>query len=118
MTKFVKELFTSHGGYIHYTGDYEGRPVYEEPCHPTRLGKGKDLFIARHKYKKPGVGYINFIIKNFTVEEWVEAVKTNAPLKVMESKGYLLPWVKKMVVEAGYPGTPEGRDQYLKAKHS
>ena len=28
MTQFNKSDFTYHGGYLHYTGDYEGRPVW------------------------------------------------------------------------------------------
>ena len=30
MTQFNKADFNFHGGYLKYTGNYEGRPVYEQ----------------------------------------------------------------------------------------
>lgn len=119
MTAFDKTKFTTYGGYIMYHGEYEGQPVYEEPCHPTRLGKGKELFIARFKYgPKPYKNWINFLAKNFTVEEYVALTSVDGmegtPLKVMESKGYVLPHVKKMLKERGYPLTPAGRDRMIR----
>ena len=55
MTKFDKSKFSYHGGYLTYTGDYNGRPVWEAAprIHPSNVGKGKNLFIARFKHKGP-----------------------------------------------------------------
>ena len=42
MTQFNKADFSYHGGYLMYTGDYEGRPVYEagKNVHPSNVGRG------------------------------------------------------------------------------
>ena len=52
MTQFDKSKFNYHGGYLMYRGDYEDRPVYPDGpnVHPTMVGRGVDLFIARFKY--------------------------------------------------------------------
>ena len=53
MTQFDKSKFNYHGGYLMYRGDYEGRPVYPDGpnVHPTMVGRGVDLFIARFKHR-------------------------------------------------------------------
>ena len=41
MTKFDKSKFTYHGGYLEYTGTYEGQPTWDQVapnCHPSRIG--------------------------------------------------------------------------------
>ena len=77
MTQFNKADFTYHGGYLMYTGDYYGRPVYEDKpgIHPTRVGKGIDLFIARFKHKGPitKAKFLKELIANHTVEAYANA---------------------------------------------
>ena len=52
MTQFDKSKFSYHGGYLEYTGTYEGQPTYDEvygkdKIHPSRIGMPVELFIAR-----------------------------------------------------------------------
>lgn len=95
MTQFNKTDFNFHGGYLTYTGDYSGRPVYEDKpgTHPTRVGTGMDLFIARFKYRgsplKMGA-FKKFLINNFTVEEYAEAVSNTSPLQALKNKGFAI----------------------------
>ena len=86
MTNFKKENFNYHGGFLMYTGDYEGRPVYGSDAHPSRVGTGKDLFIARFKYRGPvtKAQFVKELMKNWTVEEYVAA--TGAPLEKLRDK--------------------------------
>lgn len=93
MTQFDKSKFNFHGGYLTYTGNYVGRPVYENKpnIHPTRIGTGIDLFIARFKYSGSPITKAKFLkelIANFTVEEYVEARNghNNAPTRVLDDK--------------------------------
>ena len=98
MTQFNKADFSYHGGYLTYTGDYEGRPVWQTTTatggtvHPTLVGKGKDLFIARFKYSGPftKAKFLAQLIKNFTVEEYVEARNgdgiDSSPLQILKNK--------------------------------
>mgnify|MGYP006957639738 FL=1 len=93
MTKFNRKDFNYHGGYLMYTADYEGRPVYEagKNVHPTNVGKGKDLFIARFKYSGPftKAKFLTQLINNFTVEEYVaERAKDgldSSPLQILKN---------------------------------
>lgn len=91
MTKFNKEDFNYHGGYLTYTGEYEGRPTYEDKpgVHPTRIGKGKDLFIARFKHKGPitKAKFLKELIKNHTVEDYANAYLFGmAPIAILKDK--------------------------------
>jgi|TARA_B110000908_G_C10175108_1_gene412863 hypothetical protein len=93
MTQFDKTKFNFHGGYLTYTGTYVGRPVYEEGrnIHPSNVGRGKDLFIARFKYSGSPITKAKFLkelIKNFTIEEYVTAREghNNAPTRVLDAK--------------------------------
>ena len=89
MTKFNKTDFNYFGGFLMYTGNYEGRPVYEagKNVHPTRVGTGKDLFIARFKYSKGLITKAKFmkeLIANHTVEEYAAANKAGiAPVTIL-----------------------------------
>ena len=88
MTQFVKEQFAIDREYVHYNGK----------------------FVARFKHK-PGskASFVAFLIKNFTVEEYFAARESGlAPLQIVESKGYILPHIKKWLKEAGLPLTREG----------
>tara|TARA_R110000868_G_scaffold318664_1_gene579387 strand:+ start:140 stop:433 length:294 start_codon:yes stop_codon:yes gene_type:complete len=94
MTKFDKELFTWDGSYLMYTGTYEGAKTYGEvygtdKCHESRINVQVSAFIARFKYNsKPWKTWRNFIVKNFTVEEYLELSKKTSPLQTLEYKGY------------------------------
>lgn len=99
MTKFNKSDFSYHGGYLMYTGEYEGRPVYEagKRVHPSNVGRGIDLFIARFKYRGSPVkmgAFKKFLINNFSVEEYAAARKVEgidgAPLRILQNKGFAI----------------------------
>ena len=87
MTKFNKKDFTYYGGYLHYTGDYTDRPVWPAVSkngvnvHPSRVGKGKDLFIARFKYGGP------FTKAKFVAVEPSDVILTSAGFFVTVEKG-------------------------------
>lgn len=97
MTQFNKSDFNYHGGCLMYTGDYEGRPVYpnSERVHPSNVGRGIDLFIARFKYRSSPLTprkFKKFLVENFTVEEYVEMRSgddiDSTPLRILQSKGF------------------------------
>jgi len=90
MTKFVKSEF-SQGEYTTYQGK----------------------FVAR--FKRAGRGpFLTFLCKNFTVDEYFSRLdKNEAPLTILESKGYLQPHVRKMLKAKGYPVTVEGKNKML-----
>jgi hypothetical protein len=98
MTKFDKELFNYSGGFLMY-GQYPDRPK----------------FVARFKYKGGNrAGFQSFLIKNFTVDEYFGRLDANeTPVGILESRGYVASHVKKMLKEAGFAPTVEGKDQYI-----
>lgn len=75
-------------------------------------------FVARFKrQKKDRAGFTSFLIKNFTVEEYFAAYDAGkSPVDILESKGYVTLTVRQIITRAGYPGTLEGRDAYIKAQ--
>jgi hypothetical protein len=89
-TRFNKEDFTWDGMYLMYTGEHTQSKYYELPCHPTRVGTPRSEFIARFKYGnyKPWKAWVNFIVKNFTVEEYLKLSTDIHPRGAMEAKGY------------------------------
>lgn len=99
MTKFDKNLF-SGSEYITY-GD-EGK------------------FVARFKYARSSKhSFISFLIKNFSVEEYFSRqAKGEAPLTILQSKGYLQPHVKKALKEAGYEISMVGFKQMIEDRVS
>ena len=97
MTAFIKENFYSNGDYVDYNiGD-------------------KSKFVARFKYAKGGkASFISFLIKNFSVEEYFSRLDNReTPLRILESKGYVQPHIKRVLKAAGYPQTPQGKMQYV-----
>ena len=98
MTKFNKSDFDYHGGYLHYTGTYDNAEVWPAitkggtKVHPSRVGKQKPLFIARFKHRGPftKAKFLAQLIKNFTVEEYVEARNQDgldsSPLQILRNK--------------------------------
>lgn len=87
MTKFNKKNFRYDGGYLMYTGEYEGRPRYKAGpmVHPSNVGRGIDLFIARFKYRTITKGkFLKALFKSgMTVEQYAEAVKDNPPFAIL-----------------------------------
>ena len=81
-TPFLKEKFHFDGMYLNYgTGYYRAR------------------FVARFKYnKRDKASFVKFLIANFTVEEYFNALKNEAPATVLESKGWISPTHAKMRV--------------------
>lgn len=96
MTAFNKDSFYIGGGYVNY--GLERR------------------FVARFKYRAGDArSFIAFLIKNFTVEEYFARMDADeAPLKILESKGYLLPHIKRWLKERGLPQTIAGRDEMIR----
>ena len=94
---FKKENFSYSGGFLTYN-DGDDRH-----------------FIARFKYvpKSSAMKFKNFLIKHFSKEEYLERVKQEAPLKILESKGYCSPELARLARRYGYPATLEGARQAL-----
>lgn len=86
MTKFIKENFEISGQWIHYNGK----------------------FIARVRSGSK-VSYVNFIVKNFEVEEYFNLYNSGmAPLTILETKGFISPNMRKALKSYGCPTTKEG----------
>ena len=113
MTSFKKENFRKDGMYLKYVLD-ETSEFY------TTINKYRGEFVARFKYQHGAAGtFQTFLIKNFTVEEYFSRLaQKEAPLAILESKGYILPHIKKWLKEGGYPVTPEGYKQFSKDQHA
>jgi len=94
---FIKENFSYSGGYLTYTDDNDRH------------------FIARFKYvpKSSAMKFKNFLIKHFSKEEYLKRVKQEAPLKILESKGYCSPEMARLARKYGYPATLRGARQAL-----
>ena len=94
---FIKENFSYSGGYLTYT-DSDDRH-----------------FIARFKYvpKSSAMKFKNFLIKHFSKEEYLKRVKQEAPLTILESKGYCSPEMARLARKYGYPATLQGARQAL-----
>lgn len=92
MTKFDKEKFFWDGSFLTYRGEYEGSQTMDEVnpnCHPSWVGKMKPAFIARFKYgPKPYKSWINFLVKNATVENYLELSEKYSPLEAMRMLGF------------------------------
>jgi hypothetical protein len=69
---FHKDLFSYNGGYLMYGNNI-----------------GDQVFIARFKYgKKNWRAWANFLCKNFTVAEYLQAADETSPREAIESKGF------------------------------
>lgn len=94
MTAFSKEAFTFDGMYLMYEGPFEGAQAYGEAvgadrCHPSRVDMQKPAFIARFKHgRKNWKTWVNFLVKNFTVEEYIALAEATSPVQAMASKGF------------------------------
>lgn len=65
-------------------------------------------FVAR--FKRGGrASFISFLVKNFTVGEYFTRLDAGeSPLKILESKGYLLPHIRRWLKEGGYEVSAAG----------
>jgi hypothetical protein len=98
MTKFVNKNFYYNGEYL----------FYRVP------GEEFKRFVAR--FKRGGmVAFKKFLRENFTVEEYFDLLENKgmAPMKVLETKGYVNPNVAKILKMRGYPMTLEGMNQMI-----
>ena len=100
-TPFTKENLKRDGQWLHYW--------------PTNSMSDRK-FVAR--FKVGGIGsFATFLRKNFTVEEYFARLEDcNAPLTIAESKGYLLPHIKRQLAELGYPLTQAGFRRMIEAQ--
>ena len=94
---FIKENFSYSGGYLTYNDGVDRH------------------FIARFKYvpRSSATKFMNFLIKNFTQEEYLERASSEAPLTILESKGYCSPEMARLAKRYGYPATLQGARQAL-----
>lgn len=85
MTRFVKEYFDYHGGYLSYYA-----PAYKEATGAS--------FVARLKYAQTSSKgrWITFMCKHLTVEAWAAArAEGLAPLEIMRAHGFELSHILK-----------------------
>ena len=98
MTGFIKENFCGSGAWVNYD-----------------VGDTRSKFVARFKYQRGGKSsFITFLCKNFTVEEYFSRLEAGEPpLQIVGSKGYLLPHIKRLLKQEGYPVSREGMDMFV-----
>ena len=92
MTEFTKENFTWDGMYLMYRGRHSksvNMEVARPDCHPSWHGMPEPTFVARFKYgSKPWKSWINHLVKNCTVEQYVELTRNTSPMEAMETLGF------------------------------
>jgi hypothetical protein len=95
MTQFSNENLNDSNGWLSYG------PERKFVANFSKRGGGKATFIK-------------FLIKNFTVEEYFEMLETNkSPLGIAQTKGYVLPHIKKWLKDRGLPQTSAGFDTMI-----
>ena len=91
-TRFNKEDFTWDGMYLMYRGDFNGaRKMLDvhPDAHPSWEGMNKPAFVARFKYGyKPWKAWVNFLVKNSSVEKYMELSENGSPVAAMTQLGY------------------------------
>ena len=92
MTAFVKEKFSWDGMYLMYTGEFEGSRTMEQvrpDCHASWHGMPERTFVARFKYgSKPWKSWVNYLVKNVSIEEYIAVSAETSPLEAMEHFGF------------------------------
>lgn len=75
-------------------------------------------FVARFKYQRSAANdFKKFLMKNFTVDEYFTRLDAGeTPVAILESKGYVLPHIRKQLKQDGYEVTPAGFRQYIRDK--
>ena len=107
-TAFTKDNLVKDGDCLYYI------PTPASPYTEWR-------FVARFKYAaKSSLGpFATFLRRNFTVEEYFALVDADkSPLKIAESKGFVLSHIKKWLKRDGYPQTREGYEAWSAARRS
>ena len=103
MSEFTKANLTASRGYVEYTGG------------------PRSVFVARFKFGSPGT-FMTLLRKKFTVEEYFSRIDAGeSPLDIAESKGYIMPHIKKWLKRGGYPTTQAGYKMMIAdqvARHS
>jgi hypothetical protein len=105
MTRFTKENLIKQGKQLTYMPQ-----GYDTPYADRK-------FVARFK-RVAGIGsFATCLRKNITVEEYFARLDAGeSPLPIAESKGYLLPHIKRWMKEAGYPPTKAGHEAWRAAE--
>ena len=96
--QFIKENFSYSGGFLTY---HDGDDNH---------------FIGRFKYvgKASAMKFANFLRKNFTTAEYLDRLDNGeAPLEVLESKGYCSPQMASLAKRWGYAPTLENAHRAL-----
>jgi hypothetical protein len=91
MTKFDKTKILSFSGNISYDGK----------------------FVARCRRVQDSKGFVSFLVKNFTVEEYFGLLEAMPPSKVLATKGYVSLTVKQILKRFGYTQDQEGFKKYI-----
>jgi hypothetical protein len=75
-----------------------------------------DRFVAKFKYQRRSIpSFKSFLARNFSVEEYFTRLEAGeSPLSVLQSKGYIQPFMRRVLLDAGLPPTPAGREEYLR----
>jgi hypothetical protein len=100
MTRFTKENLIKSGPYIHYR--------------PEGGSYSDQKFVARFKRVAGAGSFMTCLRKNFTVEEYFARMDDGeSPLPIAESKGYILPHIKKELKRRGFPLSNAGYKQMI-----
>lgn len=92
MTTFVKQNFNFDGMYLTYQGE----------------------FVAR--FKRGGMAsFRNFLVKNFSVNEYFNAMLEESPLEILATKGFVMPKTAKMLKKFGFEPNAAGQKAYIEA---
>ncbi len=99
MTRFTKQNLIKEGKYLFY-----------QPAGGTYADR---KFVAR--FRTAGVGsFATCLRKNFTIEEYFGRLDGGeSPLPIAESKGYLLPHIKRWLKKDGYPINTAGYNAWF-----
>jgi hypothetical protein len=102
MTAFTKQNLIKEGKYLTYMPQGYNTPYADRK------------FVAR--FRTAGVGsFATCLRKNFTVEEYFARMDAGeSPLPIAESKGYLLPHIKRWLKKDGYPVNTAGYNAWFK----
>jgi hypothetical protein len=75
-----------------------------------------DRCVAKFKYQRRSIpSFKSFLARNFSVEEYFTRLEAGeSPLSVLQSKGYIQPFMRRVLLDAGLPPTPAGREEYLR----
>lgn len=76
--------------------------------------EGERHFVAR--FKRGGMAsFRNFLIKNFSIQEYFSMMEDLAPFEILATKGFVMPKTAKMLKKFGFPPNAEGQKMYIEA---